>query len=544
MHFGQLFQILPTLKFAAERDQTVAIQLCVLGCYEAISKRLQRLGPVATHILPACTPILACPGLNSNQFDMVVGIVQSMTQSVIAYRKQEIANPKAYAIDTTQPTHPGGVPYEEEIQRQRNAALGTWKPAPSSPTSAAGSDFKTFTPSGLPGSSPPVTPAAAAASSQGGFEMDDIFSSLPAPTSSVGSPSPSPGVLTPTRAVQPIAAAAGTYSSSGGMGMFRDFSLSQQQVATTVAGAAGNSNGKPAGGTMNGCSDPFSSAGFGDAFNSPTLGGMSSGAANVGMSWMKDAFGGGGGGSDGLGGTGGGADGGMSSNNLSQAGGSNFSRGSSGAGGLGGSLPLQSSASPMMGGTRPSLPSVPSQSSSSVGGDAFSAFFDAAVSGGAGSGARDMFSKNTSPQAAGGYGVAPSQGYGSASMGRATGVGATLEDQLAKTQREIAQLTQELATGAGVGLAVAATAVMGQGGGGGGGGGWGMPGLSAGFNNGVGSAGSQQTWQQGGSLGAAAQSGQVQNTSDPFAFLDAASHSGNQGTRQGGSGSGFDFLGK
>lgn len=67
-------QILPTLKFCAERDETVAIQLCVLGCYDAVAKRLEKLGPVATHILPACTPMLACKGLNSNQFEMAVGI--------------------------------------------------------------------------------------------------------------------------------------------------------------------------------------------------------------------------------------------------------------------------------------------------------------------------------------------------------------------------------------------------------------------------------------------------------------------------------------
>lgn len=539
---------MPTLKFAAERDQTVAIQLCVLGCYEAISKRLQRLGPVATHILPACTPILACPGLNSNQFDMVVNITQGMMQSVIAYRKNEIANPKATAIDSSTPTHPGGVPDEEEIQRRRNAALGGWKPAPAAP-STPGADPTSMTPSGYPASSPSApAPAAAPSSSQGGFDIDDIFSSLPAPSAS-GSSTPSSDVLMPTKAAaQPAAPSASmTASSAAGGGdpfggspssMFQDFSRSQSPAAVGVGATASDNNASPAAGMNGSASDPFAAAGLGGGFNSPPLGGLSdSGSISGGMSWMSNTFGGG---AEAPGGARG------ASNGMGNPG-----RGSSGTGVMGGPRSMQTPAAAVPSGSPRPPPPVANQGSS-AGGDPFSAFFDAAMSGDAtarAGGREGMQSRTAAPAAAGavfgGVGAAPSQGFGAAPVGGgSTGVGATLEDQLAKTQREIAQLTRDLATGAAVGVA---TAAMGQGAGGGSGG-WGMPGMSAMLNAGGVNAGAQQTWQKSGGLAGPAPSGPTQNTqntpSDPFAFLDSGSQGGSQSSGQAMSGSGFDFLGK
>ncbi|CAM9777223.1 unnamed protein product, partial [Discosporangium mesarthrocarpum] len=86
-------KVLPTLKFAVEKDQSVAVQLCVLGCYEAISKKLEKLQPVATQILPACIPILACPDLNLKQYDMVVAKVQGMLDAVVADRRRDMSDP-------------------------------------------------------------------------------------------------------------------------------------------------------------------------------------------------------------------------------------------------------------------------------------------------------------------------------------------------------------------------------------------------------------------------------------------------------------------
>ncbi|CAM9417328.1 unnamed protein product, partial [Choristocarpus tenellus] len=87
-----LEKVLPTLKFASENDQTVAVQLCVLGCYEAVSKKLEVVQPVATQILPACTPILACQDLNSKQFEMVVAKVYGMLDAVVADRRKSFVD--------------------------------------------------------------------------------------------------------------------------------------------------------------------------------------------------------------------------------------------------------------------------------------------------------------------------------------------------------------------------------------------------------------------------------------------------------------------
>lgn len=471
-------------------------------------------------------------------------------QSVIAYRKNEIANPKATAIDTSTPTHPGGVADEEEIQRRRNAALGGWKPAPATP-SAIGADSTSTSSSGYPASSPSAPAPAAASSSQGGFDIDDIFSSLPAPSAS-GSSTPSSGVLMPTKAAaQSMAASASmTGSSAVGVGdpfggspssIFQDFSRSQSPAAAGVGATASDNNASPAVRMNGSASDPFASAGLGGGFNSPPLGGFSdSSSISGGMTWMSSTFGAGAEAPGGARGAG---------NGMGSPG-----RGFSGTGGMGGPLSMQTPAAAVPSGSRRPAPPVAHQASSSTGGDPFSAFFDAAMSGDAtarAGGRERMQSRAAAPAAAGavfgGVGGAPSQGFGAAPVGGgATGVGATLEDQLAKTQREIAQLTQDLATGAAVGVA---TAAMGQGiGGSGGGGGWGMPGLSTAFNGGGGNAQAQQTWQNSAGLAGPARPGPTPNTqntpSDPFAFLDSGSQRGSRSSGQAMPGSGFDFLSK
>jgi hypothetical protein len=71
---------MPTLKFAVERDTSVAVQLCCLGCYEAIAKKLDNKSHVATAILPAVTPILMNTQLNAKQYEMVASKVQVQCQ--------------------------------------------------------------------------------------------------------------------------------------------------------------------------------------------------------------------------------------------------------------------------------------------------------------------------------------------------------------------------------------------------------------------------------------------------------------------------------
>lgn len=164
----------------------------MLGCYDAIAKRLDKLGPVATHILPACTPMLACKGLNSTQFDMVVGIIQGMLETVIAYRRKEIANPSATAISEKKPTHPGGEPDEEEIAKQRAIVLGGWKPAPPSASSKSSASTPSSELPVFPGAPAPASPPSVSSStpySATGFDMADVFGSPLPPGGSKGTTS-------------------------------------------------------------------------------------------------------------------------------------------------------------------------------------------------------------------------------------------------------------------------------------------------------------------------------------------------------------------
>lgn len=275
-------QVLPTLKFCAERDETVAIQLCVLGCYDAVAKRLERLGPVATHILPACTPMLACKGLNSNQFEMAVGIVQGMLETVIAYRRRQIANPSATAILENKPTHAGGEPDEAEIARLRNAVLGGWKPP--SPSSAS---KRTSLPSSPISSTFPKAPTSAPPA---GLDVADIFSAPPASAGMASAPSPAfSGKLTPARNnPTPVATTAGlgnkgarlpgagagpfggsTSASSSTTSMFQGLAVSQKEPVTAGAGST----------TLpGGVSDPFASAGLSDPFGPSSGGGVTKSA--------------------------------------------------------------------------------------------------------------------------------------------------------------------------------------------------------------------------------------------------------------------------
>lgn len=476
-------QVLPTLKFCAERDETVAIQLCVLGCYDAIAKRLEKLGPVATHILPACTPMLACKGLNSNQFEMAVGIVQGMLETVVSYRREQIANPSATAIIDKRPTHAGGEPDEAEISRLRAIALGGWKAAPPS----AASKFPVSKPlspisATFPGSGSDSSTAAAPAASSSGF---DVFAAPP-PSSATGSSSDSAALGSKSSTATGYGAGGGGGQTSGYgsvssppvSDIFQGLSVSKGSAGDTAAPAASTANGG-SGGSL----DPFASAGLGDAFGA--TGNNSAGGS--GMSWMDGAFGGAGGSSGGM----------ASSNMASGASSSSGVGGFSGSGGGNGSLGRATPAS--SGGLLPppsaGFTSQPTSGVSSgnggggSGGDPFSAFFDAAIAGGSGTSSSSPRLATPSlppPQAssgtpgAGGAGLSFMGGFGGPAATNGGG-GGTLEDQLAKTQREIAQLTRELG-GAGAGM------VAGLAAGGGGGmaaamggaaasmGGWGMQG--------------------------------------------------------------------
>lgn len=532
-----MFQVLPTLKFCAERDETVAIQLCVLGCYDAVAKRLERLGPVATHILPACAPMLACKGLNSNQFEMAVGIVQGMLETVIAYRRRQIANPSATAIIENKPTHAGGEPDEAEIARLRNIVLGGWKPPSPSSTSKRAS-----------GPSSPLSstfPKAPKNSPPASLDVADIFSTTPASAGMASASSPTfSGKLTPVRNTPtPVTTAAGnksarspsagpyggtTSASSSTTGMFQGLAVSQKEPATVRAGSA----------TLpGGVSDPFASAGLSDPFGSSIGGGGNKPAqASAGdMSWMDGAFGAGGGGAGGLGGGNAGDLGSsISMGSPLQASGMNSSSGAMGGFSGGGVPPPQQVSGPL---------STPA--SGAPDGDPFAAFFDAAITGGTGPASSGQpvppfvaprppatTAAGTGGGFLGGFGAPPAGGGAAGRGGGDGGGGGTLEDQLAKTQKEIAQLTLELGGAGGMAAAVGgASAQVG----------WGMiGGTSAPPGGHMGGAGTQG-WMTGGSGGVSGQ-GPAGSSQDPFAFLEANSQGGQQGNSHGGSGSNFNFL--
>lgn len=526
---SSLIQVLPTLKFCAERDETVAIQLCVLGCYDAIAKRLEKLGPVATHILPACTPMLACRGLNSNQFEMAVGIVQGMLETVVAYRRKQIANPSATAIIENRPTHAGGEPDEAEITRQRVLALGGWKAgAPAAPYSGskAPASAASLSPvsAAFPGAAKSSSPAPTAAGSSSGF---DVFS---APSLSAGSPGAQApafsGNMSPlSNSAIPVAGAGlggsngSGPSSSSAANMFQGLSVSQKGPATN--------------GTSGGSSGPFASAGLGDMCQTGAHQGQGANSvapAGGGMSWTDGAFGGGGGNGGGSSSSSGGA-------NSNQAPGTRSSSGmGSGFSGLGmtpGGLPP-----PPQPAAAYCVSSPPASGAS--GDDPFAAFFDAAIAGGSGAANSPQMAASASPggvpaaSAAGGAPPAFMGGFGAgpvaAGGGGGTGTGGSLEDQLAKTQREIAQLTRELGgAGSGMmaGLAAGGAMAAAMGGAGASAGGTGMPGWPGG---GGGVPGQQAPPQQ----------GQGGSSNDPFAFWGGNQQGGQQGGA-GPDGSGFDF---
>lgn len=478
---------------------------------------------MATHILPSCAPMLACKGLNSNQFEMAVGIVQGMLETVIAYRRREIANPSATAIIENRPTHAGGEPDEGEIAKQRLAKLGGWKAAPATPPPKSASKSPSAPSTGFPGKSSSLSPQRAAASSPGAIDMTDFFSA-PLNASTSAQPSAFPSTLAPAQSgVAPISSLSGQISGGteafGGSGpaanMFEGLSMSQTKPTT---------NGT-------------ASAGLGSAFGSSTAQGSSNlSPLGGGLSWMDGAMGGGGGGD---------------SSSISGTGGTRNS-GSFLARGI--SPPPQP----------PRARALPAAVSGNAGGDPFSSFFDAAATGGPGPAGMPQMRSSPSPHppgpAAGGgqsfegvFGAAPSGSRvsGGSSSGAASGGGGggTLEDQLAKTQMEIAQLTRELGGGgmpasAGIGAASAMGAAMR----GAAGSGWGSPGASSapmsGMNSGMSSGmSSGQGWPGPGGVGQplAQQQGQtVEISQDPFAFLNSASQSG-PGERQGRSSTNINF---
>lgn len=115
-----------------------------------------------------------------------------MLETVIAYRRKEIANPSATAISEKKPTHPGGEPDEEEIAKQRAIVLGGWKPAPPSASSKSSASTPSSELPVFPGAPAPASPPSVSSStpySATGFDMADVFGSPLPPGGSKGTTS-------------------------------------------------------------------------------------------------------------------------------------------------------------------------------------------------------------------------------------------------------------------------------------------------------------------------------------------------------------------
>ena len=80
-------KVMPTLKFAVEKDQSVAVQLCCLGCYDAIARKMEKKHHVAVSILPVVLPILVHRDLDPQQFELVAGKISALVELVAEYQR-------------------------------------------------------------------------------------------------------------------------------------------------------------------------------------------------------------------------------------------------------------------------------------------------------------------------------------------------------------------------------------------------------------------------------------------------------------------------
>lgn len=84
--------IAPSLaKLVTNIDNKPALAMCILGCFDALAKRLKS-DKLATTLLPALAPMLEEKSLNSKQFEMVVSRLEGILTSVVSARREEIGN--------------------------------------------------------------------------------------------------------------------------------------------------------------------------------------------------------------------------------------------------------------------------------------------------------------------------------------------------------------------------------------------------------------------------------------------------------------------
>jgi len=261
-------QILPAFEKLTKTDRAPAICMCLLGCYDAMSKHL---GPkmTAERILPLILPLLAEEGLTFEQWETQLSVAKKLLQRVESSRRKEYETKK-------------------DAQAESEKALGNQAPAsaPAAPPAqaAAPQDFESLLMGGPPKTATPAVPAAPAAPAK-------MAPPPPAPTSAGGGDLLGGGLLDKPTPSAP--------STSGLGGNFDPFASMSSSPAPASQGSF----------------DPFANAGMGAPATSACGGTGFGGLGNLGgmTGGMGNAMGG-------MGGMGGNAMGGMAPSGMAPSG--------------------------------------------------------------------------------------------------------------------------------------------------------------------------------------------------------------------------------
>jgi len=130
-------QILPAFEKLTKSDRTPAVCMCLLGCYDAMSKHL---GPKITgeRIIPLMTPLLVEEGLSAEQFETQLSVCKKLLQRVEAARRKEYEARGAAQADATSalgaqeaaPAKAKAVVEKAEPEDFDSLLMGRKKPAP------------------------------------------------------------------------------------------------------------------------------------------------------------------------------------------------------------------------------------------------------------------------------------------------------------------------------------------------------------------------------------------------------------------------------
>lgn len=137
-------QILPAFEKLTKTDRTPAVCMCLLGCYDAMSKHL---GPKITgdRIIPLMTPLLVEDGLSAEQFETQLSVCKKLLQRVESSRRKEYEVKKDAQADATSalggqeaaaPTKAKAVEEKAEPEDFDSLLMGRKKPAPATAPAA------------------------------------------------------------------------------------------------------------------------------------------------------------------------------------------------------------------------------------------------------------------------------------------------------------------------------------------------------------------------------------------------------------------------